>query len=126
MRLLVKITDNVESIEDLLYAMHQGHNIPVSDVDKYDKVESLSKTNTAEFIKIASDSNLKIVGTIEKYIAYGLLTRVSGSQVIYYPKLSETKPIGNNMEEVIAYFTNTANSSVINNINVSFKNQPKL
>lgn len=123
MATLLKVTESVSSIENLLYAMNEADNMPSDDGDKYEKVETLSKTRTEDFLKVANDKNLISIGTIEKYIKYGILSRSAGSQVIYNPTSDSNDPIANNMEEGIRYFLNAANKAIISNLETRYKNQ---
>lgn len=120
MSLLLEVTKDIASIENLLYAMHEV-NIPTDDIDKHELVEKLSVSRADEFIRIAGDKNLILVGTIEKYIAFGLLDRAFGSQIIYNPNSTSTDPIGNNIEEVIKYFNNPSNKVTISELDAKFK-----
>ncbi len=120
-KLLLQVTESIEDMENLLYAMNLGNNIPEDDVDLYEFVEKQSFARESEFIKVANNKNLKTIGTIEKYIFGGILTRSEGSQIIYNPTNMDN-PIGHNMDEAVRYFKLQANASVVSELKVRYKN----
>jgi len=120
-KLLVKVLDSVESMTNLLYAMGEGNNIPTDNEDLYDMIEKISVSRESEFITIANNPDLQVLGSIEKYINSGILTRAHGSQIVYNATDNET-PIGNTMEEVIKYFKNQANKAVISEFKTKYNN----
>ncbi len=120
-KLLVNVIDSIESMQNLLYAMGEGSKIPTDDEDLYKEIEKISTDREVDFIRIASDSNLKLIGEIEKYIDKGILTRADGSNVIFNP-LHTDSPIGNNMEEAIVYFKNQANKATVSEFKTRFSN----
>jgi hypothetical protein len=120
-KLLVNVIDSIDSMENLLYAMKENDNMPTDDEDLYDFVEKLSVRRESEFISIASNPDLKLIGAIEKYISVGVLTRAEGSQVIFNPTNTES-PIGNNMEEAIVYFKAQANKAIVSEFKTKYKN----
>jgi hypothetical protein len=120
-RLLLEVTDSVESMEDLLYAMGEGDNIPTDDVDLYEKIEKLSLSRASDFMRFANNKDLPILGKIEKYIASGIFTRHIGSSAVFLSTDME-KPIGNNIDEVLAYFKNAANKAVVKELETKYKN----
>jgi hypothetical protein len=120
-KLLLEVTENVEKMHNLLYAMGKGGQIPNDDVELYDMIEKLSHQDTDNFIRIASDKDLNIIGAIEKYIASGIFTRYEGSTTIYDSTDLE-KPLGNTTEEVVAFFKNQANKATVKEFETRYKN----
>ena len=120
-KLLVDVIDSVDSMENLLYAMGESDNIPTNDDDLYEYIEKLSVSRETDFIAAASNPDLSLIGSIEKYISSGVLTRTFGSQVIFNPTDMES-PIGNTMEEAIVYFKNQANKAIVSELKTKYKN----
>lgn len=122
-KLLVKVTESIDSMENLIYAMGESGNVKDMNDDTavYEFVEKLSKLREEDFIVTANDPDLNIIGEIEKYISVGILTRTLGSKVIYNP-LSDETPIGGNVQEAVMYFKNKANAGVISDFKTKYKN----
>ena len=120
-KLLLEVTESVEDIENFLYAIGEASNIPEDDSDKYLKVEKLSISRADDFLRIARDKDLNIVGTIEKYISAGIFNRFEGSKIIY-DATNMDEPLGNTIEEVVKYFKATANKAMVADLKTRYKN----
>jgi len=121
LKALLDVTDSVDAMENLLYAMGKADIIPQDDVELYEMVEGLSKSDTAEFLRIANNKDLKILGAIEKYVASGIFVRHPGSTAVFNATNLET-PLGNNIDEVLTYFKNPANKAVVKELETKYKN----
>lgn len=122
-RLLAQVMGKVQDMENLLYALGEKE-IPSDDLGVFKKVKWYSDNHEEKFIAVAGDKNIKLVGKIEKLIAYGILHSPEGSSVIYNPTNLET-PLGNTMEEAIVYFNNPANKATISEFDTKFNNLGK-
>jgi len=115
---------SVSKVENVLYAMGFGEEIPKEDIDKYTYLDKKSKENSNKFISIATNKNLEILGLIEKYIQSNILHRLSGSQVIV-DGVDSSKIIGNNVNEVVSWFSNKSNAAEVSEYAAKFKSLPK-
>lgn len=122
LKLLVKVTESLDSITNLIYAMGEANGVSdmTDEIGLYDYVTMLSVSRESDFIRIASDTNLSLIGKIEKYIASGILTRKLGTNIISNP-INPDEPIGSTMEEVIDYFKKPSNKVVIQEFEDKFK-----
>lgn len=81
--------------------------------DDFIKEQNLDKFSTEDpvkFNKIFKNSDVKLMGTIEKLIARGELIRLPHNQNIM---TSEGQYLGANMSEVIAWFKNPDNTGIV-------------
>lgn len=81
--------------------------------DDFIKEQNLDKFSTEDpvkFNKIFKNSDIKLMGTIEKLIARGELIRLPHNQNIM---TSEGQYLGANMSEVIAWFKNPDNTGIV-------------
>ena len=81
--------------------------------DDFVKEQNLDKFSTEDpvkFNKIFKNSDIKLMGTIEKLIARGELIRLPHNQNIM---TSEGQYLGANMSEVIAWFKNPDNTGIV-------------
>lgn len=97
--------------EDVLYVF--GENpIGWDTFDKDSKLDMLQKTQPKRFVEITNDKNLTSKSRIERFINAGILNRLAGTGIV----IDATDPsviLGNNINEVVAYFNNEANSKAI-------------
>ncbi len=124
MNLYLKMIKSVSSVENTLYAMGFGNEIPSEDIDKFTMLDEKSKSDTSKFINIANNSHLETLGLIEKYIKYGIINRFEGSQIIVDGN-DPTIIIGNNLDEVLSWFNNKSNNATVSEYSIRFKNLPK-
>lgn len=118
---LLKVTESTDDVIDMLYAMGESHTITEDDVNNYELVEKLSHSRRVDFLRIANDGNLTLVGVIEKYIAKGILSRSEGSTAIFNP-INMELAIGHTMEETIGYFKNKVNNVTVSDLAKKYKN----
>ena len=81
------------------------------DIIKEQNLDKFSTDDPAKFNKLYSNSNIKLIGTIEKLIARGELIRLTHNQNI---TTNEGIFIGANMNEAVTWFNNPENSSAVN------------
>ena len=120
----LSVIQSVSKVENVLYAMGFGATIPSDDRDKYIMLDEKSKQNVSKFIAISNDKNLETLGLIEKYIKYGIIRRLDGSQVV----VDASDPsviIGNNVDEVVTWFKLDSNKGAISEYSSKYKNLPK-
>lgn len=121
----IKVIQSLPKVENILYAMGKGDELKTLDeTDQFLLLEKLSKDKAQQFVTIANDKNLEAKGLIEKYIAYSLLRRLEGSQVIVDAS-DPALTIGNNIDEAITFFSNKKNDVVIKEYSAKFKGLPK-
>ena len=93
------------------------NNLPVisslaeNRLDREIKLDKFSANEPIKFNKIFNNKDVKLIATIEMLIARGELIRTQYNQNITSP---DGDFIGANMNEAIAWFKNTENSSVVN------------
>lgn len=80
------------------------------DIIKEQNLDKFSTDDPAKFNKLYSNSNIKLIGTIEKLIARGELIRLTHNQNI---TTNEGIFIGANMNEAVTWFNNPENSSAV-------------
>ena len=74
----------------------------------------------AKFISTYSDKNITIKGLIEKYVAYNILKRVQGTNIIVDYN-DGSKIIGNDMNAAVTFFSNQENKAVLSEYETKFK-----
>lgn len=97
----------------VLSALAQDDIIKEQNLDKFSTDEPL------KFNKLFKDNDIKLRGVIEKLIARGELIRPIHSQNI---TTSDGKFLGANMNEVVAWFKDPANTSQVNAYHNTLKN----
>lgn len=103
--LYVKLFEEPERTTNILWN-HMGGNVNVDamiESDQYGAIETLSKANPNELIKLYEDPNLNTKATIERLIHYGILKRLAGTNIIVD---ENNDTLGNDMAGTIAYFKN--------------------
>ncbi len=115
-----------ELTEAILYAAKLP--IDVATLDSTDRdlaLNDYSNTNPKDFIILASNPNIKTIGLIEKYIAFGILTRIEGSNMIV-SSTDASVIVGNSINEAIAFFKNEKeNKQVLSEFIARYKGLPK-
>lgn len=89
------------------------------DIIKEQNLDKFSTDEPLKFNKLFKNADVKLMGTIEKLIARGELIRTPHSQNV---STSDGKFIGANMNEVIEWFKNPENSSIVNAFENKLKN----
>jgi len=74
----------------------------------------------AKFIASASDKNVAYKGLVEKYIAYNVLRRLQGTNIIV-DYSDSAKVIGSSLEDAVSYFNNKENAAYISELETKFK-----
>lgn len=121
----IKVIQSTSKVENILYAIGKGDTIKSMDeTDQFLLLEEISKNDTKRFVSVANDKNLTTRGLIEKYVAYSLLRRLDGSQVIV-DSVDPSITIGNNVSEAISFFTNEKNKANVSEYNAKFKGLAK-
>ena len=80
------------------------------DIIKEQNLDKFSTDEPLKFNKLFKNSDIKLMGTIEKLIARGELTRLPHNQNIM---TSEGQYIGANIAEAIAWFKNPENTGIV-------------
>lgn len=89
------------------------------DFDKDQKLYSLHQSQAARFIEITKDKNLTTKSRIERYISMGILNRLAGTGIV----IDANDPsiiLGNNINEVVAYFVNDVNKAAVTEYNTRY------
>ena len=89
------------------------------DIVKEQNLDKFSTEDPVKFNKLFKNSDIKLIGVIEKLIARGELIRTPHNQNI---SDSEGKFIGANMNEAVAWFKNPENASIVNAYQNKLKN----
>lgn len=130
MEAYLKIISDRTSVINLLFAMGLGTDI--SDIAKSAKskedldlqlhilLQSNMDKDPAKFISTYSDKNITIKGLIEKYVAYNILKRVQGTNIIVDYN-DGSKIIGNDMNAAVTFFSNQENKAVLSEYETKFK-----
>lgn len=118
----VKLMDEPSKVTDILW-MHLGENTDVSKFDelaKYKAIETLYKVNPEELLRYYEDTALITKARVERMIHFGILRRLSGTNVI----VDENNDIiGNNIGDVLAFFRNSEhNKAAITRFNSKLNN----
>lgn len=97
------------------YCVHKGLPIVSSlmedDIIKEQNLDKFSSDDPSKFNKMFNDKDIKLKATIEQLISRGELVRLSHNQNIM---TNEGVFLGQNMNEVVAWFNNPDNTSVVN------------
>lgn len=89
------------------------------DIVKEQNLDKFSTEDPVKFNKLYSNADLKLIGTIEKLIARGELIRIPHSQNIM---TSEGQYLGANINEVVSWFKDPENTSIVNSYYNKLKN----
>lgn len=89
------------------------------DIVKEQNLDKFSTEDPVKFNKLYSNSDLKLIGTIEKLIARGELIRIPHSQNIM---TSEGQYLGANINEVVSWFKDLENTSIVTSYYNKLKN----
>lgn len=89
------------------------------DIVKEQNLDKFSIEDPVKFNKLYSNSDLKLIGTIEKLIARGELIRIPHSQNIM---TSEGQYLGANINEVVSWFKDPENTSIVTSYYNKLKN----
>ena len=81
------------------------------DIIKEQNLDKFSSEDPVKFNKLYANKDIKLIGTIEKLIARGELIRLPHNQNIM---TSEGQYLGANMNEVLSWFKNPENTSIVN------------
>ena len=81
------------------------------DIVKEQNLDKFSTEDPTKFNKLYENKDLRLIGTIEKLIARGELVRIPHSQNIV---TSEGQFIGANINEVVSWFKDPENTSIVN------------
>jgi len=126
MNVYIDTIKSVSKVENVLYALNKGDKVRSikDDTDLFILLEEVSKDRPAAFVAAAKDKNLVIKGTIEKYIATGILRRLDNTQIV----VDATDPgiiTGNSLEEAVSYFASKKNEAIVSEYNAKYKGLPK-
>ena len=86
-------------------------SLAADDLVKEQNLDKFSVEDPVKFNKLYANKDIKLIGTIEKLIARGELIRIPHSQNI---TTSEGQFLGANINEVLNWFKNPENTSVVN------------
>jgi len=118
----VELLKDTSKINNLLWIYLDGATdvTALNEMEKVDRVEAFKNDNPERFIKTIEDKDLEIKATIQMMIYFGVLRRLSGSDVI----VDENNDIiGNNTRDAIIFFKNTEkNKANITRFNAKLKN----
>ena len=105
-KIYVKLLEQPERVNNMIWVDRKGvTNVDsLQPVDKYKTLETMSRVEPHEFIKLYNDKDLDIKATIERMIHYDILKRLPNSNVIVD---DNNDIVGNSMDEAIIFFKNT-------------------
>lgn len=86
-------------------------SLAADDLVKEQNLDKFSVEDPVKFNKLYANKDIKLIGTIEKLIARGELIRIPHSQNV---TTSEGQFLGANINEVLNWFKNPENTSVVN------------
>lgn len=89
------------------------------DIVKEQNLDKFSSEDPVKFNKLYANKDIKLIGVIEKLIARGELIRLPHNQNIM---TSEGQYLGANINEVLAWFKNAENTSIVNSYYNKLKN----
>jgi len=127
MRLYLGLVSNQEDVENVLYVLGKGDLIKKSGTTETDKQELLEKeylNNMEHFIKVASDSNIKQKGRIEKLVSGGVLKRLANTEVVV-DSGDASCVLGNNLNEAVSYLANDKNKQKLNELITRYNSVPR-
>jgi hypothetical protein len=114
-KLFYEIMDKPEVVEDYLYVLGKGGSLSImDDLDKTKLLEQIFNNDPASLINASKDKLMDKKAFVEKCVAKGLLRRLPNSNIIV--NASDNKPIGNNMQDAIAFLDAEANVMVRNEL----------
>jgi hypothetical protein len=120
-KLYNKFLSSKDDIENVLAIMTPA--VDYSNKDEKDKglaFYDIFQKNPDEFIAVCEDDNMQLKAMIEKYIKNGILRRLPNNTVITDGDSPE-KIIGNNIDEVITWFSNKVNQSAVTEYSTKYK-----
>ena len=130
MEAYLKLISERSKVIDVLFAMGLGGNVfeisknnskkEALDLQMHILLQSEMDKNPEKFITVAADKNLALKGMIEKYIAYNILRRITGTNIIT-DYADGSKIIGNDLDAAITFFSNQENKAVISEYETRFK-----
>jgi len=126
MNIYIDTIKSVSKVENVLYALDKGDKVRSikDDTDLFILLEEVSKERPAAFVAAAKDKNLVYKGTIEKYIATGILRRLDNTQIV----VDAADPgiiIGNSLDESVSFFASKKNEAIVSEYNAKYKGLPK-
>lgn len=86
-------------------------NLAEDVIVKEEKLDKFSTDEPLKFNKICTNKDCKLIGTIEKLVARGELTRLNHNQNII---TSDGVFVGSNISEALAWFKNPENAQIVN------------
>lgn len=86
-------------------------SLAADDLVKEQNLDKFSVEDPVKFNKLYANKDIKLIGTIEKLIARGELIRIPHSQNV---TTSEGQFLGANINEVLNWFKNPENTSIVN------------
>lgn len=119
------ISDSTKDERDDLLALITPESIRdiVKDKDADGKEGTIlteASNNPSKFIEIVDDKNLKYKAIINRFEAFGVIKKLSGTTV-YVESADPSVTIGNNMNEAISFITNEKNTNKVNELTAKYK-----
>ena len=126
----LNIISSRKKVIDILFAMDKGSTINQLAKDHTKKedldlhlhilLQSEMEKDPTKFISMSSDKNVATKGLIEKYIAYNILKRLQGTNIIV-DYADSSKIVGNDLEAAVTFFSNQENAATISEYETRFK-----
>ena len=115
---------SVDSIDDLIAVFSPDSIIDIvkgKDLEeKQVMIMDLVTNDPARFLSLITDKNVSTKAKIERFLAFGVLKKLSGTTVIV-ESADPSVVIGNNIDEAIAFFNNTKNNAKIDELTGKYK-----
>lgn len=99
-------------VKDNLLWVFGDNPAVLEEYDKDAKLEHYYLNQPNRFLEVYNDKNLNTKSTIERYISADLLYRLPGTGIVV-DKEDTSVVLGNNINEVVAYFANPTNKEVV-------------
>jgi hypothetical protein len=104
-------------VKQILYIMRVDNVASMDEQAAELALHAVMKNTPAKFIEAATDKNLEMKTFIERCITKQLLTRIPNTETIMF----DDAPIGNTMNEAIAWCTNEKNKSIVSTLEARLK-----
>lgn len=124
MKHYLDIIEDSEKVDNILMLYDRVLSTFKTDIDKHEFLNNEREKNPAKFISVATDKNLQMKATIQKFIYAGILRKLPNTTTIVDASDS-SKVIGTSMDDAVSYFSNKEKQSELTEYELIYKNKPK-
>jgi len=100
----IKVSSDIEAMKRIMLVLTDSNPERLTRDQLENALYELKNKNPEKFVKVAKDSNLKVLSEIRKMISAGVLRKI-GNQVIFIDEV-----IGETEEDAVVYLKNKKNS----------------